>query len=121
MVTHPPWGWDRSAFRADRVMEPTIRAMEAAERSVRVVALVRGRVQGVGFRFWTRSRALELGLRGWARNLADGRVEVVAEGARLRCADLLAALRGADAPGRVDAVDERYEIARGDLDGFVTG
>ena len=41
-----------------------------------------GRVQGVGFRWWTRARALELGLTGWARNTQDGRVEVVAEGSR---------------------------------------
>ena len=95
--------------------------MAATNDLVRLVALVRGRVQGVGFRFWTRSQALELGLRGWARNLADGRVEIVAEGVRDRCSALLKALRGPDPPGRVDAVEERYEQARGDLDGFVTG
>lgn len=48
----------------------------------RATVFVRGRVQGVGFRWWTRARALELGLVGWARNTADGRVEVVAEGRR---------------------------------------
>ena len=47
----------------------------------RMTVFVRGRVQGVGFRWWTRARALELGLAGHARNTADGRVEVVAEGA----------------------------------------
>jgi len=41
---------------------------------------VRGRVQGVGFRWWTRARALELGLVGFARNMADGRVEICAQG-----------------------------------------
>lgn len=41
---------------------------------------VRGRVQGVGFRWWTRSRALELGLVGFARNMADGRVEICVQG-----------------------------------------
>ena len=46
----------------------------------RVALFVRGSVQGVGFRWWTRARALELGLSGFARNTADGRVEVVAEG-----------------------------------------
>jgi acylphosphatase len=41
---------------------------------------VRGRVQGVGFRWWTRARALELGLVGFARNMDDGRVEICAQG-----------------------------------------
>jgi acylphosphatase len=43
--------------------------------------LVSGRVQGVAFRAYTQARARELGLAGHARNLADGRVEVLAEGA----------------------------------------
>lgn len=46
----------------------------------RALVFVRGRVQGVGFRWWTRARALELGLVGHARNLPDGRVEVNAQG-----------------------------------------
>lgn len=41
---------------------------------------VRGRVQGVGFRYYTRSRAEALGLRGFVRNLPDGSVEAQAEG-----------------------------------------
>jgi acylphosphatase len=41
---------------------------------------VRGQVQGVGFRWWTRARALELGLIGFARNMSDGRVEICAQG-----------------------------------------
>jgi acylphosphatase len=46
----------------------------------RATIFVRGRVQGVGFRWWTRARALELGLTGFARNLEDGRVEICAQG-----------------------------------------
>lgn len=42
---------------------------------------VRGHVQGVGFRYWAQARADELGLAGYARNLANGRVEILAEGA----------------------------------------
>jgi len=46
----------------------------------RLTAFVSGHVQGVGFRWWARSRGLELGLVGYARNLEDGRVEIVAQG-----------------------------------------
>lgn len=75
---------------------------------VRVTAFVRGHVQGVGFRWWTRSQALELGLRGWARNLPDGRVEVLAQGDASDVDRLLARLEedpsSAGRPGRVDGV-----------------
>ena len=89
--------------------------------SVRVTAWVRGQVQGVGFRWWTRARARELGLTGVARNLDDGRVEVVAEGPRDACEALLSALRGSGSPGRVSGVTERWSDARGGLSGFVEG
>lgn len=78
---------------------------------VRLTAWVRGRVQGVGFRWWTRARALELGLVGWARNTADGRVEVVAEGPRESAVKLLELIKGCDTPGRVDGVVERWSEA----------
>ena len=94
---------------------------------VRLTVWVRGRVQGVGFRWWTRSRALELGLVGWAANLDDGRVEVVAEGSRAACEALLALLgeqpprdppSGASRswyrrPGRVTGVTHRWSAPRG--------
>ncbi len=47
---------------------------------MRVRIIVKGRVQGVGYRFFTRRTALELGIKGYVRNLPDGIVEVVAEG-----------------------------------------
>ena len=90
-----------------------------AESTVRLTVWVHGRVQGVGFRWWTRCRALELGLVGEARNLPDRRVTVVAEGSRRACERLLDALRGDGAPGRVDGVVERWGAARGGLEGFV--
>jgi acylphosphatase len=73
----------------------------------------------VGFRWWTRSRALELGLVGSASNLRDGRVEIVAEGPRVACERLLATLRSGGAPGVVDQVTERWADTRGGLTGFV--
>lgn len=87
-------------------------------QDVRLTAWVHGRVQGVGFRWWTRARALELGLVGFATNLPDGRVEVIAEGARNACTTLLGLLRSADTPGSVDTVVERWGTARGGLTGF---
>ncbi|WP_232237456.1 MULTISPECIES: acylphosphatase [Actinoalloteichus] len=71
---------------------------------VRLTAWVAGRVQGVGFRWWTRCRALELGLSGYAENLPDGRVAVVAQGPRASGRRLLALLRSEQPPGVVDTV-----------------
>jgi acylphosphatase len=85
---------------------------------VRVTAWVRGHVQGVGFRWWVRSLALAAGLVGWARNLPDGRVEVVAEGPRERCAELVSALSAGGAPGLVRDVVERWTGARGGITSF---
>lgn len=85
---------------------------------IRLTAWVRGRVQGVGFRWWARARALELGLDGWAANLSDGRVEIVAEGPRESCERLLELLRTGDTPGRVDGIVERWSDAKGSLAGF---
>lgn len=93
-------------------------AEPATAETVRLTAWVDGRVQGVGFRWWTRARALELGLVGWAANLPDGRVEVVAEGPDGQCRRLVNALRGPDTPGRVRTVVERWGPSRGGITGF---
>ena len=85
---------------------------------VRLTAWVSGRVQGVGFRYWTREVAGELGLRGSATNLMDGRVEVVAEGPRAECEQLLAQLGGDTAPGFVGDVSHTWSDATGELVGF---
>ncbi|MGB3369491.1 MAG: acylphosphatase [Rhodococcus sp. (in: high G+C Gram-positive bacteria)] len=85
----------------------------------RLTAWVHGQVQGVGFRWWTRSQALELGLVGSATNHADGRVLVVAEGARDRLEQLLSRLRGRSTPGTVTLVVESWDPPRGGLSGFV--
>lgn len=95
------------------------------QETVRLTAWVRGRVQGVGFRWWVRSRALELGLAGTATNLSDGRVEVVAEGARDRCERLLELLAGEPPgglpgrPGKVTGVTLRWSEPRGVAAGFL--
>ena len=91
---------------------------ESSGDVVRVTAWVQGRVQGVGMRWWIRSRALELGLAGWARNLDDGRVEVVAEGPRDACTTLVEILRSPGTPGRVNGVFDRWSDARDLPSGF---
>jgi acylphosphatase len=90
----------------------------AGSDPVRLTAWIRGRVQGVGMRWWVRSRALELGLVGTAANLDDGRVEVVAEGSREACETLLTALRSDGTPGYVTGVTERWHGAHGGFVGF---
>ena len=83
---------------------------------------VRGRVQAVGFRWWTRARALELGLVGFARNMADGRVEICAQGppeaiGRLR--DLIEEEPSSThRPGHVQACVVRQGELRPELSGF---
>ncbi|MCL7491058.1 acylphosphatase [Streptomyces sp. MCA2] len=86
---------------------------------VRVTAWVRGQVQGVGFRWFTRANALRIGeLAGFAVNLGDGRVQVVAEGPKDHCDALLEWLRTGDTPGRVTGVTEIWDTLRGGYDGF---
>jgi acylphosphatase len=66
--------------------------------------VVRGRVQGVGFRYFVGSRARDLGLAGWVRNRADGSVEVLVRGSADALATLEAALSRGPAASRVESV-----------------
>lgn len=86
----------------------------------RLQVWVQGRVQGVGFRDWARSRARQLGLRGSAENLPDGRVEIVLEGPRAGCQVMLDELVEAAGPGHVSDVEHSWEQPRGE-DGFRVG
>jgi acylphosphatase len=72
--------------------------------------LVKGRVQGVGFRWFVQREAAEIGLRGWVRNTEDGHVEVVAAGSVEDLAELKTALHKGSRGSRVDAVVE-HELA----------
>lgn len=84
----------------------------------RLSAWVHGHVQGVGFRWWVRSRALELGLTGYAANTRDGRVHVVAQGPRHACEQLLRALNSGETPGRVDLVVPDWHPPGTPISGF---
>jgi len=69
--------------------------------------LVRGRVQGVGFRWFVEREAHLLGIAGWVRNNADGSVEVLAIGSREQLLGLQSRLRQGPRAARVDDVEER--------------
>jgi acylphosphatase len=87
--------------------------------TTRVVAVVSGHVQGVGYRWFVRELATAAGLSGSATNLPDGRVEVVVEGPEDDVASLVAALDGPRAPGSVSRVDRRSAPVQGST-GFTT-
>lgn len=70
---------------------------------------VQGRVQGVGFRWFTRERARELGLSGWVRNDPDGSVEVYALGPEVDLASLRRMLEEGPPAADVEAVIDKQE------------
>lgn len=81
---------------------------------MRARVLVRGRVQGVGFRQAAVSRARSLGLSGWVLNRGDGTVEAVFEGATDRVQSMVDWCRRGPAGARVDDVEEAREEPRGE-------
>jgi acylphosphatase len=89
---------------------------ESAES--RLHAIVRGRVQGVSFRYYTQKRASELGLSGYVRNQCDGAVEVVAEGPRGDLERLLSFLHTGPRAAFVTGVEAQWFKPVRDFDGF---
>ena len=85
---------------------------------VRLDATIRGRVQGVGYRYFVVRRALDLGLVGWVANLADGSVRCVAEGPASAIDDLEAALREGPTGALVDDVNVVRMPATGEFERF---
>ena len=90
---------------------------QSVRRTVRV--RLEGRVQGVGFRYWTERTARDLDLDGWVRNRRDGGVEAVFSGAPAVVAEMLKRCRRGPASARVDYVkvldetevpDEGFEV-----------
>jgi acylphosphatase len=88
--------------------------------TLRVVALVEGQVQGVGYRWFVRQAATARGLAGSATNRPDGRVEVALEGPADDVAAVLAELSGSEAPGHVTGVQQRDDDVLG-VQGFTVG
>ena len=80
--------------------------------------LVSGRVQGVGFRWFVQEAATRAGVTGWVRNLADGRVEALAEGEPAAIALLESALRKGPRHARVDRLVIGIEDVTGTFTSF---
>jgi len=87
----------------------------------RVHLVIQGRVQGVGFRYFTLRRAQALGLTGWVHNLANGDVEVEAEGEREQLEKLVELLRTGPSNARVEGVTQEWSEGPKRHDRFSTG
>jgi acylphosphatase len=79
---------------------------------------VRGRVQGVGFRWYVEREAQTLGVAGWVRNRSDGTVEVLAQGTREQLFSLRSKLQQGPRASRVDDVEEVESQAQADMKTF---
>lgn len=84
----------------------------------RLNAVVYGRVQGVGFRYFVLQQAVALNLSGWVRNLSDGMVEVLAEGDSASLQEFLAALQEGPDAAYVRDVKFHFSIATGEFSRF---
>jgi acylphosphatase len=69
--------------------------------------VIRGHVQGVGFRYWTTHEAIRLGLAGWVRNRRDGSVEALFAGPADVVADMMTRCRKGPDAARVDAIEDQ--------------
>jgi acylphosphatase len=77
--------------------------------TTRAHLFIEGRVQGVCYRAFTQSLASRLGLRGWVRNLSDGRVEAVFEGSRELIEQAIGECRKGPAGSSVRDIDVRWD------------
>jgi acylphosphatase len=84
----------------------------------RVHVWIRGRVQGVFFRAYTRDAALRTGVAGWVKNLPDGRVEAVFEGDSEKVARMLDWCKEGSPFSRVEQVEVTEETFEGSLETF---
>jgi acylphosphatase len=85
---------------------------------IRVRLIVHGRVQGVWFRDSTRRQAVRLGVTGWVKNRADGKVEVLAEGSEEEVNQLVAWCHHGPSAAKVTRVEETREVWQGEFDSF---
>lgn len=86
--------------------------------TARAHIFISGRVQGVFFRAYTRDKALELGLKGWVRNMRDGRVEAVLEGEKKKVEEMLKWCHEGSPYATVKYVEVHWEEPAGDMRSF---
>ncbi|NBB72160.1 MAG: acylphosphatase [Bacteroidetes bacterium] len=87
-------------------------------RKKRLSVRITGRVQGVGFRHFTKTRAARLDVEGWVRNEPDGSVRLEAEGPTDALESLLDAVREGPRSARVDATDVDWSAPSDEFDTF---
>jgi acylphosphatase len=83
-----------------------------------IVALAKGRVQGVGYRAFCADTAMLMNVEGYARNRPDGRVEIVAEADESTLREFIEELREGPAASNIEGVEYRWEDATGEFRGF---
>lgn len=88
-------------------------------KNIRFHLFVSGRVQGVLFRQYARAKALELGLTGFAKNLIDGKVEIVIEGPKEKLKEFVIWVRKGPTLARVESVEIAEEEHTGEFEDFV--
>ncbi len=90
----------------------------AANNQARLHAVVEGRVQGVGFRYFVVEKAVPLELTGWVRNTSDGSVEVMAEGDHTSLETFLEDLRSGPRAALVMRVQQEWQSPTGEFSRF---
>jgi acylphosphatase len=87
-------------------------------REARARVFIRGQVQGVNFRYYTQLEASKTGVKGWVRNLMDGRVEAVFEGERPDVERMISWANSGPAAARVSDVVVEWETPTGEFSDF---
>lgn len=87
---------------------------------IRVHVVISGDVQGIGFRFHTRIKARNLGLKGWVRNIDSGEVEAVFEGEEDKVKEMIEWCRKGPAFARVENIKVEFENYTGEFESFDT-
>lgn len=91
---------------------------ENINEKIRAHVIVRGLVQGVFFRAHTRVKAKELGIRGWVKNLPDGKVEAIFEGERDKVQEIIEWAREGPPAAQVKGLDLEWQEHQEEFDNF---